>query len=293
MLKVYIDGQHGTSGLRLSSLVEEHPLLTFLHMPESERRNKEWRQQCFAEADLVILCLPDSQVEETLKLIPANKRVLDCGVTFRSHAEWAYGLPELGRHQRSIITKAKYVANPGCFALAFILIVKPLIEAGYLKTNETLSAFALNAYSAGGQRMIKHYESGRLKGQFHGLNQSHKHIKEMMTFSGLNQKPVFIPSVGTHKEGLILTVPVAGVNRSTLLDFYTERYLNESLITLCTDTSDSLSPIYLNNGIEIYVNGTADSIVTARMSNLLKGAAGTALQNINLMLGLDECLGLC
>jgi N-acetyl-gamma-glutamyl-phosphate reductase len=292
MFKIYIDGQYGTSGLRLSSLIEKHPSLSLIRIAEIERRNVKRRKQCFKDADLVVLCLPNNQVNEAFELIPDTKKVIDCGVTFRSHLEWIYGLPELGGQQRNLISNAKYVANPGCFALAFILVVRPLIDSGYLKPEDVVSVFAVNGYSAGGQRMIKYYESGRLQGQLHGLNQEHKHIPEMMRFSGLNKSPMFIPSVGSHKEGLVLTLPVPRAKRNVLLDVYAEVYQGEDLVTICGDCSNSLSATFLKRGVEIYVNGTENSIVSVRMSNLLKGAAGTVLQNINLMLGMDECLGI-
>ncbi|WDE98625.1 hypothetical protein PQO03_12335 [Lentisphaera profundi] len=292
MLKVYIDGQYGTSGLILHSLVENHPLLKCITISANKRRDEKLRVQCFTEADLVVLCLPDNEVQKTLTLIPKHKRVIDCGVSLRSDPKWIYGLPELGEKQRKTIRDAKYVANPGCFALAFILLVKPLIDSDYISSSSLVSVFAVNGYSAGGQRMIKHYESGRSKGQIHNLNQSHKHIPEMMRFCGLNQRPNFIPSVGAHKEGLVLTLPLINSKRSELLKLYREKYLNEKLIILYDNTVNNLSPVYLKNDIEIYINREEDCVISVRMSNLLKGAAGTALQNINIMLGMDECLGL-
>ena len=240
------------------------------------------------------LCLPQKAVVDTLSAIPKDKKVLECSNEFRCHSDWVYGLPELGNDVRLLIKKSNRVVNPGCFASAFILILRPLLLAGKINANSIVSAFAINGYSAGGSRMIELYEKKGLDGQIHGLNQNHRHIPEMMQYSGLTQAPLFIPSIGNYREGLTLSVPIYGYYREEVISIFSQAYHDEKLIHVRDSQPDKISPVCESlNSLEIFVTGTERNlIITVRMSNLLKGAASNAVQNINLMLGFEECLGL-
>jgi N-acetyl-gamma-glutamyl-phosphate reductase len=293
MYKVFIDGQHGTAGSRLSALLQTHESIDLIVLDEGLKRNKKETDSCISEADLVVLCLPEKSIIEAVESIPNDKMLLDCSSIFRCNPHWVYGLPELGEEQRSLISTSKRVANPGCFATAFIVLCKPLLEVGLLNEYSELTASSINGYSAGGKRMIKRYEAGDIKASLHALNQSHKHLAEMTLFSGLKREPVFIPSVGCHKEGLVLSISSQEFLRDEIFAAYS-KYENEKFVKVMNTTPNTLTAVYeTDNNLEIYVTGTNKRIlVTGRMSNLLKGAAGTAVQNINLMLGLPECQGL-
>ena len=294
MKQVYVDGQHGTSGLKLSKLLENHPSVNLLKVSPEQKRVSSIRAELIESADLIILCLPESSVKNTLKEIPVGKKIIDCSNAFRCDSDWIYGLPELGAKRRQLIQNSNMVVNPGCFATAFILLMRPLVQMNFMNENSIVSASAMNGYSAGGARMIKLYETEGLKGQFHGLNQQHRHLPEMMKYSGLKHAPAFIPIVGNYKEGLILNVPLNGFKRGKVLSAFRQFYGDEKFIKVIDSQPDKLSPICESaNYMNIYITGTEERlIVTAKMSNLLKGAASNALQNMNLMLDLDECLGL-
>ena len=288
MFKVYIDGQHGTAGLKLHELLKSHVSIELIQIEFSKRKDPMARKECMETADLVVFCLPDLAVHQALSLVPEGKKVLDCGSTFRNNKGWIYGLPEMGNDHRLKIASSERVANPGCFATAFVLLLRQLVQAGS-ELQSPLAAFATNGYSAGGHRMIKLYESGRAKGAFHALNLDHKHRMEMFNYTGIS--PVFVPTVGNHREGLIMSVPIKA-SRQKLLNIYHSVYDSESLIDVHNERPDRLSVVYEKPNVEIYVTGEFPLLLNARLSNLMKGAAGTAVQNINLMLGIDECTGL-
>ena len=212
----------------------------------------------------------------------------------RLHPDWVYGLPELGSSQRSQISMANRVANPGCFAAAFILLVHPLVESGVLSSDQIIHAFGTTGYSAGGKRMISDYETNGKSGAVHSLRRTHRHVPEMRQFSGLLNSPSFVAIVGGHKEGLILTIPLPGYPRRSLTSVLQDAYQSETLASFIGECPNTLSPVsFKGNQIEIFVGGSDNHCtLVARMSNLLKGAATTAVQNLNLMLSLDEFTGL-
>ena len=291
---VFIDGQFGTAGLKLAGLLRRHPFIDLQEINEADRRDPALRGKLIRDVGLTVLCLPDAEASAVVNRAPEGARLLDCGSQFRLRDDWVYGLPELGSEQRDRIRSATRTANPGCFASAFILLIRPLTAMGIIRSDAEVSAFGLAGYSAGGQRMIARYESEQTGSRVHGLAQQHKHAPEMRAYSALAAEPFFIPAVGGHKEGLTVSVPIPGAGRERLLQAYQDAYGAEPLAELKTANTDALSPAFDSGPqFEIYVTGRDGRwLVTARMSNLLKGAAGVAVQNINLMLGFDECLGL-
>ena len=294
MKRVYIDGQHGTAGLKLSKLLEEHPYVELLSIDSDKKREKAVRLSLMESADLVVFCLPQSSVKDAIKEVPEGKKVIDCSNAFRCDKAWTYGLPELGVKQRQLIQNSIKVSNPGCFATAFILLAKPLIENNFIDTESIISISAVNGYSAGGARMVKLYEENGFRGQVHGLNQNHRHLPEMVEFCGLKNPPFFIPIVGSHKEGLVLSFPVNGFERDKVLSCFHQIYENEKFINVIDSQADKLSPVCeAVHFMDIYLTGTDKRlIVTAKMNNLHKGAASNLVQNLNLMLGFEECTGL-
>lgn len=280
--------------MRLCDLLQNHPGIEVLRISAVEQKHITTSTERMAEADLVALCLPNDEVAEVMMAADVPARVLDCGPQMRLSPDWVYGLPELGPEQRRLISTSNRVSNPGCFASAFVLLTRPLVNAGLLAEGKHLSAFGVTGYSAGGKRMVASYETKRKTGRIHALSRPHRHIPEMCRYSGLTHAPTFIASVGTHKEGLVLTVPVPDQPKGELMSILDATYRDEPMVHYGGECPDTISPVSdKSSQIEIYVGGRdRNCLLVARMSNLLKGAASTAVQNINLMLGLEESLGL-
>lgn len=295
MKKVYVDGSYGTVGLILSDLIKEHPLLKQLEVTYSLRKDIPSRMGLMEQADIVVTCLPNNAVNEIVSLVPDSIKLLDCSTQYRCNDNWIYGLPELNQEQRNKIKDSNRIANSGCFASAFILAIKPLVDSDALSKRTVVSSYALTGYSAGGSRMLKQHDDGESIEMFHSLNMNHKHLPEMKKYTELSNAPLFIPAIGSHKEGLILTVPLSiDLERSEILDVLRNRYCLEKNIIVHDNCPDCLLPTYSsNNNVDIYVGGVLGSIsITVKLNNLYKGAAGNALQCINLMLEFDECMGL-
>lgn len=295
--KIFIDGQYGTAGLLLASLVDSCPHLTLATINYEQRRDEQARTSQINSADLVVLCLPAGAAREVSSQLPANTPVLDCSSAHRCSADWTYGLPELSGDQRDCIARAHRVSNAGCFASAFLLLTRPLVDSGLLEPGTPLAVTGVTGYSAGGRRMISRYENSETTEStaVHGLNLNHKHLPEMQKYAGLDVQPVFTPVVGNHREGLFVSVLIPyTVHVGQIMEVYAKRYGQEAFIQLNHRPSQQLNVTYpAKNTVDIYAHGRGDStIVFAQMNNLMKGAAGTALQNINLMLGHNECDGL-
>lgn len=241
-----------------------------------------------ATADVVVLCLPSSQVAETLKLAPEGCRIIDTSNSFRVHEDWVYGLAELGEEQRTQIASARRVSNPGCFATAFILLARPLVDAQVVSASATLHAFAVNGYSAGGKRMIEAQESGGEASGLYALNLDHRHVPEMTRYSGFEHAPVFVPAVGGHRRGLHLALSVSSdLPRGELLALYRRAYADCALVRVLDESPKHIDPSAgLGNHLDIRVHGAPGRyLLSAALDNLRKGAAVNACQAINLMLG--------
>ena len=315
---VFIDGQAGTTGLELAARLSVHPGIALLEIDEQHRKDPAARRDLMQQAEVTVLCLPDDAVAEAVQLA-GEQRLLDASSRHRTDPLWVYGLPELGRAQRGQIAEATRVSNPGCYPQGFILLIRPLIEAGWLNPSVLLTLHALSGYSGGGRNLIDRYQAAHQESpgrviapRPYALDQGHKHLPEMRAFSGLDQPPAFSPIVGDHHQGMLvqiplhrqlLTAPTEAEDdlRAALEQLYVDRYQGERLISVrplaSTDPREQgfLDPEVLNalDTLELSVFGNADHLLlSARLDNLGKGAAGAAVQNLNLMLGFEETTAL-
>ncbi len=302
MKKVYIDGQSGTTGLRIRERLAERDDVTVLTIPEEKRKDTEARREMLNTADIVFLCLPDAAAREAVSLIdnPAV-RVLDTSTAHRTNLTWAYGFPELGQSFEDQIKASTRIAVPGCHASGFIALVRPLVESGLLAPDARLSATSLTGYSGGGKSMIADYESDDRSSLLdaprqYALGQAHKHLPEMVRYTGLVNPPVFLPIVGDFYAGMEVTVPlhtadIGGATPEMLTDLYRRCYDSTPLVRVA-DTNEngflSAGAMTGKDSMEIAVYGNADRVIlTARYDNLGKGASGAAVECLNLLLGTD------
>jgi N-acetyl-gamma-glutamyl-phosphate reductase len=306
--KVFIDGSSGTCGLKIHEYLDVREDIEIVEIEDVRRRSVEARLDSIEEADITFLCLPDDAARDIVKSAPEKCRIIDTSTAHRTDDGWVYGMPELEHRQRQRIGESKRVANPGCHASGFIFLIRPLIEAGVMAPDCPLSATSLTGYSGGGRQMIAAYRTGDRKPwqnspAYYGLDQAHKHIPEMMKMTGMTRQPTFMPVVGDFCEGMMVTVPLAPEllrKRRTvreLAEIYEEYYGNEPLIEVKT-RDDQEKYLYSGemagrDGLEIIICGSDERpVLFARYDNLCKGAAGAAVQNMNIMLGIDETTGL-
>jgi len=306
--KVYIDGKEGTTGLQIYERLGGREDIELLLIDEDKRKDPEERKKFLNAADLVFLCLPDAAAVEAVSMIDnPNTRVIDASTAHRTNPAWDYGFPELSAAHRENIKCSKRVANPGCHATGFISVVYPLVAMGILPADTPLSSFSLTGYSGGGKKMIAQYESADKEQALfapcpYGMGQGHKHLPEMQAVCGLSHKPVFSPIVDDYYKGMATTVPfhmsqMKGV--STLAEVrekLSAYYAGQTMVTV-SGAADT-AKLYGNekagsDTLEIIVAGNDEQFtVTALFDNLGKGASGAAVQNMNIMLGLDETTGL-
>ncbi|MEM1437009.1 MAG: N-acetyl-gamma-glutamyl-phosphate reductase [Pseudomonadota bacterium] len=314
--RVFIDGQAGTTGLEIAERLAGHPQIELIEIEAAARKDAASRARCMAAADITVLCLPDAAVPEALKLAGAG-RVLDASSVNRTADGWAYGLPELDPALRQALGSAVLAANPGCYPQGFLLLLRPLLDAGWVQRELPLCLHALSGFSGGGRPLIDRYRAETATGEpaaprSYALDGGHKHLAEMQRFSGLNTAPVFNPIVGSYHQGMLVQVPLhrsqlAGAGaaaadpRGAIEALLTVRYAAEPLVGVRPlDAGDPrqngfLDPEALNetDRIELMVFGDHQHLtLAARYDNLGKGAAGAAVQNLNLMLGLKETTAL-
>ena len=305
MTNVFIDGSAGTTGLRIAERLAARRDLNLIRLPEALRKNPAARKEAINSADIVFLCLPDDAAREAVALV-SNPRVkiIDTSTAHRTAPGWVYGFPELAG-QREKLAAATRIANPGCHASGFVALVAPLVQQGILEPGALLSCFSLTGYSGGGKKMIAAYEDSARSALLdaprqYGLTQQHKHLKEMKALCALENEPVFCPIVGDFYSGMEVTVPlfVRQVNgtASDIRDVY-RTYYTDGLVrfTKTPDSDGLLSAAALagRDDMEISVFGNDTRILlTARFDNLGKGASGAAIQNLNILLGIDQAMGL-
>lgn len=310
--KVFVDGQEGTTGLRLLDYLAGRPDIELLRIDEARRKDSAERARFLNAADVAFLCLPDAASREAVSLVDnPNTCIIDASTAFRTDSGWTYGLPELAAGQREAIRASKRIANPGCHATAFILLVRPLVDAGLLPKDYPLSAFSLTGYSGGGKSMIAQYEAGgdaRLKSpRPYAMPQAHKHLPEMRVQTGIAAAPVFSPIVGDFLKGLSVTVPLhverlaAGASPQKLHEALLRHYQGERFVRVMPlDDENNLDEGFLDvqgcndsNRADLFVFGNAERVtLVARLDNLGKGAAGAAVQSMNVHIGAAEDTGL-
>jgi N-acetyl-gamma-glutamyl-phosphate reductase len=309
---VYVDGQEGTTGLKIHSVLSGREDLEVLSIAPNKRKDPAERARLLNEADVSFLCLPDDAAREAQALVSNPRaRLIDASTAHRTHPQWAYGLPELAPGHREMIAHSKRVSNPGCHATAFILLVRPLIDAGLLPADITLSATSITGYSGGGKNMIEAYEAGgdpELRApRPYALGLSHKHLPEMALHSRLNATPIFMPIVGPFLQGLTVSIPLDlsllgfEVSGESLHNGLTERYEHETFIRVMPlQDPETLAHGFFDiqrcndsNRADLFVFANEkQAILMACLDNLGKGASGGAVQNMNLVLGCDEHAGL-
>ncbi len=299
MKKIFIDGKNGTTGLRIYERLESRTDIEIITLSEEDRKNPLKRKEALNNSDIAILCLPDDASREAVSFIEnENTVVIDTSTAFRADKSFVYGFPELEGNASKIKT-SKRIANPGCHASGFVSLIAPLIEKGIIKKDIKLSCFSLTGYSGGGKKMIAEYESNEkselLYGpRAYGLNQNHKHLKEMKEICGLDFEPVFVPIVDDFYSGMEVMVPLRGddlsIKKDELVEFYKEYYKNTIIKVSSESENGFLCSVSLKNkdSMEIVVTGNDDRIVLySRFDNLGKGASGSAIENLNLVMGVD------
>jgi N-acetyl-gamma-glutamyl-phosphate reductase len=313
--KIYIDGQAGTTALRIREWLAGRDDLEVMILPEELRKDAEARKKALRDATVVVLCLPDDAARDAAQwLADTTVRILDASTAHRVSEGWIYGLPELVAGQRQKIATAPRVANPGCYSSAVIMLVRPLIDTGLLQPDTPLAIHALSGYSGGGRSMIERWENpqGGLRALPHeapySITKRHKHIPEIMRYGKLSAEPQFLPNVGPFRSGMRVEVMIPSngsakpVSAQALWEALAARYEKERFVEIepLTDASEanefSFDPQAWNDSnkisLKVLVHESGHILLMARLDNLGKGAAGVAIQNLNLMLGVPEKTGL-
>ncbi len=305
MFKVFIDGKEGTTGLQIYDRLGKRDDLEIITLPEELRKDTDARRECLNSADVAFLCLPDAAAIEAVGLVTnPNTRIIDASTAHRTNSDWVYGFPELSNERRAAIKSAQRVANPGCYATGFISLVAPLIKSEIVSADYPFVVHAVSGYSGAGKKAIAQYESeGRdialSSPREYALTLSHKHLPEMVRECGLNFKPIFNPYICDYYCGMTVTVPlfsrlmVKKYSVNDIREFFTEYYARQNFIKVVkSDEIPSFLPaneLADTNMLKIYVAGNDEQILLASVfDNLGKGASGAAVQNMNIMLGLDE-----
>ena len=311
---VFVDGREGTTGLRIHKYLAARSDVEVLRIDADKRKDAAERARLLNAADVAFLCLPDAASREAAAMITnPNTCLIDASTAHRTVAGWVFGLPELAADQRAKIRASKRIANPGCHASAFILAVRPLVDAGLLSAEALVSATSITGYSGGGKSMIAQYEAGGdaklMSPRPYALGLAHKHIPEMVVHTGLRHAPVFMPLVARFYRGLAVSVPLhlpqlkVGADAAAIRQALATRYADERFIRVMPISADPASlteggyfDIQACNGsnrCDLFVFANASqAVLIARLDNLGKGASGAAVQSMNVHLGLDEALGL-
>ena len=311
--QIFIDGQAGTTGLRIRQRLERRQDLELITLPEEARKNLDARRSAIQSSDITFLCLPDAAAKEAVTLAgDSNVRIIDASTAHRTNPDWAYGFPELSAAHREKICRAKRVAVPGCYASGFASLVYPMVQTGLLPRDYPVQCFAVSGYSGGGKAMIAEMESpDRVpeldSPRFYGLANNHKHLPEMQQISGLSKKPMFTPIVDDFYNGMLVCIPIQAdilghsLPPEQVHEMFQKHYADANFVNVMPlDTPDEMTKRKLTcsdlrdtNQMEIFVFGDdRQLLLCSRLDNLGKGASGAAVQCMNLMLGLDERTGL-
>ncbi len=312
--KVFIDGAQGTTGLKIHGRLEGRADVEVVSLTGAERKDPAARAGMLNGCDLAILCLPDDAALEAVAMVETpDVKVIDTSTAHRVADGWAYGFPELDSGQGGVIAQAKRVANPGCYAVAAVAMLRPLIQAGLLPAGHPVTLNAISGYSGGGRKMIESYEDNKSPDyteaafKVYGLGLEHKHVDEIEVRGGLEKRPLFMPSVGRFSQGMIVQLPLqlwslpGKPSAEDVEGALKTHYDGRAFVTVeplqAAAEMDEVDPESLNgtNQLRLFVCANKkreQAVVMALLDNLGKGAAGSAVQNMNLMLGLDEGAGL-
>jgi N-acetyl-gamma-glutamyl-phosphate reductase len=318
--KIFIDGESGTTGLQIYSRLNQRDDIELVSIEASKRRDATERAKLLNAVDVVILCLPDDAAREAVSLVSSNTvKILDASSAHRTAKGWVYGFPELNPGQREKIASAQFVSNPGCYPTGFLACIRPLIAKGLLKSNFPITVNAVSGYSGGGKNLIQKYDSfheqqagGKSLYPYgvYSLQFGHKHVKEMHEYSGLASPPLFVPAVGDFEQGMLVQVPLPlGIldeppSGEVIYEAIAQYYQSEKFVQVIPLGESTLlregtfldaTAMNGTNFVQVFVfanDTTKEVLLVARLDNLGKGASGAAIQNLNIMLGFPEQLGL-
>ena len=310
--KVFIDGQHGTTGLQIQDRLKDRPDIELLELPMNDRKDLGKRTEMARAADIAVLCLPDAAAKELVAALgDSDTVVIDASTAHRVADGWTYGFPELAKDQRQKLLDSTRISNPGCYPTGAIGLMRPLIDAGILRADATPAVFGVSGYTGGGKELITVNEKPDVEPYgLYGMELTHKHVPEMKKYSGLSHAPMFIPSVGHYAQGMLVIVPITrdvtarSVDAKDVQHVLEERYAGEKFVKVRPFADKSwlerdrflrADRLIDTNSMElaVYANPAEEQILAvASLDNLGKGASGAAVQTINLKTGVDEATGL-